>query len=221
MKTDKLLKCELDEIKLIHESIEKEIEERINDFKDIWNNGSEEQMFYELVFCLLTPQSKARTCWLAVLRLKEQKAIFYNDKYKIAEIIHPVRFKYNKAGYIIEARDQFYQNNDFSIKSGILQMKDNFLRREWLVGNIKGMGFKEASHFLRNIGFGDDIMILDRHIIKNLYYLGVIDSIPKTISKKNYYEIENKMVRFSDKIGISIDHLDFVLWFKETKDIFK
>ena len=66
------------------------------------------------------------------------------------------------------------------------------------------MGYKEASHFLRNIGLGYDIAILDRHILKNLKLFNVIDEIPSSISKKKYFEIEEKMRNFSKKIKLLI-----------------
>ena len=83
------------------------------------------------------------------------------------------------------------------------------------------MGYKEASHFLRNIGLGKDLAILDRHILRNLQNLGVINEIPKTLSKNKYLEIEEKMRVFSKNIGIPLDHLDLLLWFKQTGRIFK
>lgn len=83
------------------------------------------------------------------------------------------------------------------------------------------MGYKEASHFLRNIGFGENLAILDRHILKNLVLLGVIESIPKGIIKNKYLEIEEKMAKLSKKIDVPMSHLDIVLWYKETGEIFK
>jgi N-glycosylase/DNA lyase len=93
--------------------------------------------------------------------------------------------------------------------------------REWLVDNIKGMGYKEASHFLRNIGLGEEFAILDRHILKNLQLLGIIEEVPASLSRKRYFEIEKKMVRFSDRINIPMAHLDLLLWYKETGEVFK
>lgn len=54
------------------------------------------------------------------------------------------------------------------------------------------MSYKEASHFLRNVGFGENIAILDRHILRNLVKLEVIDELPKTLTPKLYLEIEEK-----------------------------
>ena len=93
--------------------------------------------------------------------------------------------------------------------------------RNWIVKNIKGMAFKEAGHFLRNVGFGEHISILDRHILRNLVRLGVIDDIPKTLTPKLYLEIENKMKNYCDFIGIPMDQLDLLLWYIEAGEIFK
>jgi N-glycosylase/DNA lyase len=91
------------------------------------------------------------------------------------------------------------------------------------VKNIKGIGLKEASHFIRNIGFDyeNQLAILDRHILKNLKEFGVINEIPKTLTSKKYLEIENRMKKFAERIDISLYELDLLLWSKETGIIFK
>ena len=83
------------------------------------------------------------------------------------------------------------------------------------------MGLKEANHVLRNLGFGENIAILDRHILRNLKALNVIEKIPKSITEKKYYEIEEKMREYSDFSKIKMDELDLVLWYKQTGEIFK
>ena len=93
--------------------------------------------------------------------------------------------------------------------------------RTWLVKNIKGLGMKEASHFLRNIGFFEEIAILDRHILKNLKKSGAIKSVPKTLSAKKYLELEKQMQGFSEKTGIPMQDLDLFFWAQETGEIFK
>ena len=87
--------------------------------------------------------------------------------------------------------------------------------------NIKGLGYKEASHFLRNIGRGEDLAILDRHILKNLALLGVIDEVPSSPTKRLYLEIEEKMAAFSRQTNIPMGHLDLLLWYKEAGEVFK
>jgi N-glycosylase/DNA lyase len=88
------------------------------------------------------------------------------------------------------------------------------------VKNVKGLGWKEASHFLRNIGHRN-LAILDRHILRNLKRHGVIKSLPKTLTPKRYLVIEQKFMEFSSTIGITMDELDLLFWSRETGEILK
>jgi N-glycosylase/DNA lyase len=122
---------------------------------------------------------------------------------------------------VVLARQQFSRNGRISIKPLIKSFRDVFEARQWLVTNVKGLGFKEASHFLRNIGFGEKIAILDRHILKNLKKAGVINQVPASITKNMYLSIEEKMRAFANKIKIPLSHLDLLFWCNETGEIFK
>ena len=108
-----------------------------------------------------------------------------------------------------------------SLRATLSGFADPAEAREWLVANIKGMGYKEASHFLRNIGLGENLAILDRHILKNLVLLGVINEAPASLSKRIYLEIEGKMAAFSQETKIPMGHLDLLLWYKEAGEVFK
>ena len=132
-----------------------------------------------------------------------------------------MRFRYTKAKNVVDSRKIFFKNGKLSIKPIIKKFKDPIKVRKWLVDNIRGMGFKEASHFLRNIGMGERLAILDRHILKNLVLLGVLDDLPKSLNDKLYLELEGKLLKFSDIHNIPPDHLDILLWYKETGEIFK
>jgi len=52
--------------------------------------------------------------------------------------------------------------------------------------------------------------ILDRHILKGLNLLGVIDKIPGLLSRQKYVKIEKMMNEFAKRIEIPMSHLDFV-----------
>ena len=131
-----------------------------------------------------------------------------------------VRFPNNKTEYLIAARELFKKNGSFCLKEKI-DTEDILKTREWIATNVKGMGFKEASHFLRNIGFGKGIAILDVHVLKNLKKYGVIKYIPSSISRKAYLDIENKTRLFAKKINIPIEELDLLFWSAQTGFIFK
>ena len=211
----------LKEINSVYEGIHTLIVKRLSEFRILWKNADDKKLFIELSFCLFTPQSNAKSCWKAVEILLEKDLIYNGSSSQISEKINLVRFRNNKASYLVEARGKFFGKNSISLRSALESQADSFLKREWLVSNIKGMGYKEASHYLRNIGLGEDIAILDRHILKNMVKLGIIDEIPKTLSKANYLKLESLLNEFSESSSIPMGHLDFVLWFKEAGDVFK
>ena len=210
------------EIEEIYKDKKKDIKKRLNEFKEIWDNGTNEDIHAELSFCILTPQSKAVNAWGAITKLREDGLLFTGKEEELVDYLNVVRFKNNKARYLVELREKMKNKNgkiitkDFFESLGVVQKK-----REWIVENIKGMAYKEAGHFLRNIGFGENIAILDRHILKNLVKLNVIEEIPKNINKKNYLEIEEKMKKFCKISKINMDELDLLLWYKEAGEIFK
>jgi len=208
-----------DKIIHIYSKIKPEIISRLREFREIWEKGTDEDIFKELVFCLLTPQSNARLCWEAVKNLAG--LLLKGSEKNIAQKLVGVRFNNNKARYIIEARRLFTKDGKIQMKTIISEFSSNTEAREWLRQNVKGMGYKEASHFLRNIGFGKNLAILDRHILKNLRLSEIIEKIPASLGKKIYLEIETKMQKFAEEIDIPMEHLDFVLWYKETGVIFK
>jgi len=183
------------------------IKKRLLEFKKMRGAGKN-KLFAELCFCLCTPQSKAVNCNEAVRRLEKTGDIFSGREKIIANQLKGlVRFHNNKARYIVEAREKFLKNPK--------------LTREWLVKNIKGLGLKEASHFLRNIGMGENLAIIDRHILTNLAKYGAIYNIPESISNKQYLVIEETMRRFSKNIGIPLAELDLLFWSNQTGHVFK
>jgi len=209
-------------MKWLHSEYKKKkvlIKKRLKDFKRLYN-CPDEDIFAELCFCLLTPQSKALTCDRALEALKKDRILFKGNKRDIRDRLKNVRFPNNKASFIIDARKSFKNGDSFEVK-GKIDSKDIALSRHWLADNVKGLGYKEASHFLRNIGLGGDIAILDIHILRNLKRFGVIKKIPSTMTKRGYLKIEEKMRRFSKRINIPLDELDLLLWSNETGVISK
>lgn len=207
------------ELLQIYRKKKSEIARRLGEFRQVWDR-SDKEIFAELCFCLLTPQSKAESCDGIICKLKENDLLYQGSLDSIMPYVKNARFYKNKSRYIIEARQFLQENGRINIK-GMLNTDDTLQTREWLVKHIKGIGYKEASHFLRNIGFGQKLAILDVHILKNLKELGVIREIPKTLSMKQYLAIESKVRDFSRKIHIPMAHLDLLFWYRSTNRIFK
>ena len=209
------------QLKRLYRLKKKDILARLEDFQSVLAECDDEEIFTELAFCILTPQSKAQTCWDAIMKLKKNDLLFQGTVEQTKPYLNCARFKNKKAHYLVETRKLFTQNGKISIKSRISTFDSISACRDWFVENIRGLGYKEASHFLRNMWFGRDIAILDRHILRNLNLLKVINGVPESMGGKRYLEIEKKMAGFAKKIGIPLDHLDLLLWYKETGEIFK
>lgn len=188
------------------------IDKRIQEFKSI-NKKSNDEIFKELCFCLLTANYNAEKS------IKIQNNIgqcFLTDsKEEISEKLKTYghRFPNARAGYIHESKkckDKLSEIVTFHDKKAI---------REWIVANVKGLGYKECSHFLRNIGF-DDYAIIDFHIIDILVDNNIIQR-PKTITKNKYLEIENTLRQLAKKTNLTLAELDLYLWYMETGKILK
>lgn len=185
--------------------------ERMRMFNGLGRRGTDE-WFSELCFCILTANSSAK---LGVKIQRELGSEGFSTLSKI-ELMNRLRkmghrFYSNRAEFICEARR--FRN----IKNIIKKFSDAKSAREWLVKNVKGIGYKEASHFLRNVGF-DDIAILDRHILSVMHEHGMIDRAPKTLTGKKYLEIEGKLAK---RLGISLAELDLYLWYLKTGEVLK
>ena len=205
---------ELEKMKRHYRSRKAAIRSRLLEFAAI----QPADYFYELVYCLLTPQSSAKHAEEVVSLL--YAAGFHDKDVNPEPFLRRkecyVRFHRTKSRHLLSMKDQFSviaQKLSESVSAAEL--------REWLVKNVLGLGYKEASHFLRNIGRNDGLAILDRHILRNLERLGVIKSIPKSMSRKYYLDIEQRFSKFASDLGIALDELDLVFWSMETGEIRK
>lgn len=211
----------LEQLKKLYHTKKRDIRSRLKEFEKVWAKSSDEDIFTELAFCILTPQSKAISCWNAIIKLKESNILFQGTVEQTKPYLSCARFKNKKAQYLLEARNLFMLDGTISIKSQLGTFISPYECRDWLVHNIRGLGYKEASHFLRNIGLGETIAILDRHILRNLSTIGLIKDIPNSMSRRKYLHIEEIMSAFAKQIQIPLSHLDILFWYKETGKIFK
>ncbi|MEK6932897.1 MAG: N-glycosylase/DNA lyase [Nanoarchaeota archaeon] len=186
------------------------IKKRLEDFSKI----NKEDYFYEACFCILTPQSSAKQSWKCILLLKEND-FFNKDINPVIYLSNKIRFHNNKAKYLLELKEKWS-----IVSKKIEEVKNSYKLREYLVSYVKGYGYKETSHFLRNIGHRD-LAILDRHILKNLHKNNVISELPSALTKKKYLEIEEKFKDFSNGLKIPMDELDLLFWSMETGEVFK
>lgn len=187
--------------------IKKTVDFRLKEFESIPHDF--DNLFRELSFCILTAGTSAELGIRTINHLGN--TLLKGNKEEIQQKLKEVyRFHTIRAGYLYEARTNFRKIN--------LKSKDV---REDLVKNIKGLGMKEASHFLRNIGF-KDYAIIDFHIVDVLVKNGLIEK-PKSkfLTQKRYLEIENILRKLAKETKTSLDELDIYLWYHETGKVLK
>ena len=195
------------------DDISKIIQNRIKEFSSIKKSGTA-KIFKELSFCIMTANCSAEKCIevndridKGFLNLSEEELV---NKFKE----FGYRFPNVRAKYIMDARNYISE-----LESIINSNTDEIKLREWVVKNIKGLGYKEASHFLRNIGYRN-FAIIDFHIIDLLVKYDLIEK-PKSMTKKKYLEIENILKQIGRELHLDMAKLDLYLWYKETGKVLK
>lgn len=188
------------------------IEKRSKEFEEFYTDDY--KVFSELCFCLTTANSSAE------MGLKVQKSLYGKleklNKKQLSKHLKEIGYRfYNKRAEYIDKAKKWIK-----IKSVVSEFNDEKKAREWLVENILGFGYKEASHFLRNVGF-KNVAILDRHVIRTMHEHGMIKELPKTLNKKRYLEYEGKLEKICRKTGLCQGELDLYLWYMKTGKVLK
>ncbi len=215
----------------------REIKKRLSEFKRFYNEpmswfyennemklkevskGDNKRIFEELCFCILTANGTAVSGMKAIDASRD--FLIKGNKKEIQEKLKKsgVRF-HNRAEYITENREKFKRDYGFNFKKIIDNYKDKKELRDFFVKNVKGFGYKEASHFLRNIGISG-LAILDKHILRTMQEYLIISEVPKSLNRERYLTYEKKFIEFSKKLNINIDELDLLLWSMKNGQIMK
>lgn len=199
--------------KLKNSEIKGIVDRKIVKFENV-GKGSDDDIFSELCFCIMTANFNAERS----IMIQNNIGSGFCDmelselENKLKEFGH--RFPSARANYIVGART--YKEG---LKSMLSRFDNHTDLRDWLADNVKGIGYKEASHFLRNIGF-KDLAIIDFHIVDLLVRHSIIER-PKTLTKKKYVEIENVLGDIAKRSGLNLAELDLYLWYMETGKILK
>lgn len=191
------------------------VDERMSEFEEV-NRASDRRWFSELSFCILTANCSAEL----VMEIQEElgsKGFIELDYESLRDELHEMGYRFYRirAEYIVEARE--YADK---IKKVVTNFSNQKKAREWLTENVKGLGYKEGSHFLRNVGY-KGLAILDRHILRILNEHEVIDEIPETLTKSKYLSIEDRAENLSKKADLPPGELDLYLWYMATGEVLK
>jgi len=212
----------IDELKRDYRAKRPQIVKRLAEFKQAYRKG-DTVIFEELCYCILTAGSSAKMGMRTVEALRDllQKGTLPELQQRARE--SRVRFWRVRPSYIVQTRECLRERCGLRMRSFIESFENPEALRDFFASDkgIKGLGYKEASHFLRNIGFGG-YAILDKHILNSLREMGVIGKrMRPPTTRERYLAIEKKLTRFSLETGIDFDHLDLLLWSRKTGEILK
>jgi N-glycosylase/DNA lyase len=213
----------VESLRTAHLARRSEIRIRLKEFDQVWQQGSDARLWEEMVYCIFTAGASAMMGDGAV---KAVRPLLKNgtrtDMTRVLKKKPAYRFHNVRPAHIVATREYLRETVSMRLRDQLLSFGDRFERRDWLANNpkIKGLGYKEASHFLRNIGF-KGYGILDKHIVRCLAELKVIDSPKPPTTRSRYLDTEARMRQFSERVEIDFDELDLALWSMKTGKILK
>jgi len=181
------------------------IRRRLEEFAQV----PQEEYFFELLYCLLTPQSRAASAEQVIRKLREAG---FPDRMIDPEPIlrdpaHYIRFHRTKARRVLQTAERWDEIERLLLDPAL----DDHERRRWLVANVNGLGWKEGSHFLRNIG-ARNLAIIDRHILFHMERCGVLEGAPKPGTERSYLELERRFAALAQRFGLELQELDLLFW---------
>lgn len=202
-----------DVTRLMNSDISRIIDSKANEFQEMGKRGKEE-IFGELCFCLLTANTSAEMGIRTQNLIGLEGFITYDQNF-LSEELKRIKYRfYNvRSNFIVQARwiiDEL---------PGLLRSNKRDEVREYLVENVKGIGYKEASHFLRNVGIFN-FAILDKHIMRMLSEEYKFQ-VPKAVLRKDYYKNEKIVAALSEKVSLEPGIFDLYMWKIATGKIIK
>ena len=211
----------VEELKQIYLEKRREIRSRLAEFEEVGRTASDEKLFEELVFCIYTAGASAR---MGLRSVEAVRPVLMTGTLREIQraLDHKHRWPEARGAYTFETREYLREHSGLRMRDLLSGFESPEQRRDFFAANpgVRGLGYKEASHFLRNVGFRG-YAILDKHILARLAEFGVIESPKPPSTKKRYLDLEQKLKLFSESIDIDFDELDLLLWYTKTGEILK
>ena len=190
----------------------REVLEKREEFIRIGKSGPED-LFSELCFCILAANTSAEM-GLRVQKVIGSRRFLSLPQEELSSLLKKVKYRfYNvRSKFIVNARWIAPELPELVASS------DTEGAREYLVSNVDGIGYKEASHFLRNVGIFD-FAILDKHV-QAMLLPGPNEKIG-SLTPKRYLELEGVFKKISERFELEPGIMDLYMWKIATGRIIK
>jgi len=217
------------EVLLIYSDLNSTMPETID-----WESESEQDLWRELCLCILSANTLYETASSAARYLDAhhllRELMGRQDDEILAKLIGALssgcfepprsdgslrkyRFPSMRARQIRDAARILYPSG---AADGLRDLLGSFSTeeeaRDFLSTEVPGLAMKEASHFLRNIGYARNLAVIDVHIRRFL-----CETLDLTWSSVNanaakYRELEDLMRYIADTNGLELALLDVAIW---------
>jgi N-glycosylase/DNA lyase len=200
----------------------------------VWEDFAEYKLWRELSSCIIgsrvqfeLARSVVRQLDLAgYLRLlQKEKRYLKNEKRIRTELRKPVYYPLKSDGtkraytfpnvrshQLCLTAENIYGDGK-TIKRILKGSGDEYSARKSIMDIASGVGPKQASLFLRNIGFANDLAILDSHVLRFMCFLRMLAGNSQQVGSLSGYErIEARLRKYSERLGIQLSSLDTAIW---------
>ena len=215
------------------EEIRPYLEARLREFRELGTRGEttfnfhpflelsfKADLFSELAFCLLTANFPVDR-GIYIQGFVGREGFRTSNMAELERLLRDFghRFPAQRAHRIVLARENFPRIEKLIGKGLTGPEIREVIASEKSEMKVYGIGYKEASHFLRNVGY-EDVAIIDRHLWRFLVQQGLIDNY-KTLTSKRYLEAEEVLRKLSSTIGCSLAELDLIIFYRMTGRVLK
>lgn len=121
------------------------------------------------------------------------------------------RFPASRSAQIAESWSAAFGRNGPGL-AAVLETGEARATRNSVVETFPGMGMKQASLFILKSGYSDDLVALDRHILRYLAWTGRWDAAAVPRSRSAYNRCEAAFRSMAQGLGVSCSSLDVAVW---------
>lgn len=186
-----------------------------------WSRHSEDDLWRELVSCILGSRVRFETALAAVDRMSSMRLLSgsrrrgHFDQYEqdtVTALAGRYPFYRVRANQIRRAAERLYGSRG-SIRELLDSVDDVRDARRLLASDISGLGPKQASLFLRNIGYAKHVAVLDVHVLAYMNRAGLTDAPIRSVSTVRKYEaLEDSFIEHAYSLGCTPDQFDLAVW---------
>ena len=194
-----------------------------------WISMTEDELWRELVACILGSRVRFEVAHSAVKRMEKRRLFsersrssrFSQYEQDVKDALserepHDVPNRYPffrvRASQIRQAAEQLYKGN-CSLRTYLESSSDIRVARRRLAMEISGLGPKQTSLFLRNIGYSTHVAILDIHVLTYMYWVGLTETPIGSVSTMRKYEaLEDVFIEHAYSFGYAPDRFDLAVW---------